>query len=381
MDMELTPEQQALRNEAWTFARQEVAPSLSAREGDRKWDPELLLRMGRDGLLGTWFPKDVGGRGLGALETLLMMEAFAEGGADVGLAMAWAAHSLLAAAPILRFGDDLQKKRFLPKMASGEWLFAFPLCELEAGLNPANVGFKAVRNGEEWLLSGSKTCVVNGPVATHALVTAVTDPSTKPAKTTAFMLDLRSPGVRVAPSTSFPVRTCSVGDVDCQEVKVPVHARVGSEHEAHLQVLPFIGNVERTMGTAPWLGIMNDLLTRSLAHVKAGTVMGQPAVESQAIRRRLFEMRLRVEQARTLVYRTAAPFHKGGSPSVVDAAAAKMYVMDTTTEVAREAVAIHGIKLDPAVERAYRLSMVPSILSGGRELLQTIIAATLLRIG
>jgi butyryl-CoA dehydrogenase len=381
MDLELTPEQQALRNEAWTFARQEVAPSLSAREGDRKWDPELLLRMGRDGLLGSWFPKDAGGRGLGALETLMMVEAFAEGSADVGLSMAWAAHSLLAASPILRFGDDLQKKRFLPKMASGEWLFGFPLSEFEAGLNPANAGFKAVRNGEEWLLSGSKSCVMNGPVATHALVTAITDPSTRPAKTTAFLLDLRSPGVRVTPSTSFPVRTCSVGDLDCQEVKVPGHARIGPDNEAHVVVLPLIGNVERTLGTAPWLGIMVDLLTRSVAYIKGGSVMGQPAVESQAIRRRLFEMRLRVEQARTLVYRTAVPLHKGSSPSVVDAAAAKMYVMDTTAEIAREAVAIHGIKLDPFVERAYRLSMVPSILSGGRELLQTIIAASLLRIG
>lgn len=381
MELELTPEQQALRNEACTFAKQEVAPTLNAREGDRKWDPELLLRMGRDGYLGAWFPRELGGRGLGALETLLLMEAFAEGSTDAGLTTALVTHGIVAAGPLLRFGDDALKKRCLPKMASGEWLVALPYCEFEAGLNAANQGFKAVRAGDEWVLSGTKTCVINGPVATHILVTAVTDPATRPAKTTAFLVDMRSPGVRVTPTPAFPLRTCSVGDVEFQEVKVPGNCRVGTENEAHLHVLPFMANVERTMGTAPWLGTMVDLLNRTLDFIKSSTAMGQPASESMVIRRRLFEMRLRVEQARTLVYRTTVPLHNDSSPSVVDAAAAKLYIMDCAAEVARDAMSIYNVKLDPTVERAYRLAIVPSIVGGGRELLHTVIGATLLRIG
>jgi alkylation response protein AidB-like acyl-CoA dehydrogenase len=261
MDFERIEGLAPLREAGRRFAEREIAPGVESRDRQRACDPALLTRMAQAGLLGAMLPTVHGGRGLGALETTALLEGFGEGGEDAGLALAAGVHDFLCAVPLWKLGTEAQRRRYLPRMASGEWVGGLSLLELEGGA--ATPGLRAVRQGRGWRLQGTKAWVVNAPIAHHVLLTAVTGPT---GSLSAFLIDRETPGLRLgAPADTSGLRTCPLAELTLEDCEVPEESLLGTEGAALTELLPLLLALERGLLLAPWVGIMRALTRRAIS--------------------------------------------------------------------------------------------------------------------
>jgi alkylation response protein AidB-like acyl-CoA dehydrogenase len=387
MDFEITPEQQELYELGRSFGAREVAPTVLERDPDSTWDPEIWRKMAEAGLLGAPFPEAYGGTGLSCVDTCLLSEGFGLGAQDGGVALAWGAHTILCGVPIWKLGTEDQRRRYLPKLCSGEMTGGFCLSEADSGSDAASMRTTAVRKGDRYILNGTKMWITNGPVGDVFVVTAVTTPDAKPraAGISTFLVEKDFPGFRVGQHIDkMGMRTSVTSELIFEDCEVPVDNLLGMENFGFIITAKLILGWERSCLVAPALGAMLGTIERTADYLRNREQFGWPISKFQILRHKVADMRMRYELSRNLVYRVAWQLDQGDDPPLVDAAIAKVFTTEAAQQNARDSIQLHGgngFTREYHVERGLRDSMLGSIGGGTNEIQRSIIARSILDLG
>jgi alkylation response protein AidB-like acyl-CoA dehydrogenase len=373
MYLDWEPEQQKDYDELLA-AVQEAFGDLPAAPTE-PFDRRTWRRAGELGLLGLCLPGRTGGGGLGALDTAHRLEAFGRGCPDTGLVFSAAAHLLACGVPIAAFGTEETKARLLPGLCSGELVAANAMTETEAGSDLRGLRTTAVRDGEGWVLDGEKSWASNAPAADVIVTYAVTDPDAGWFGTTAFALDRDTPGLTVAgPFAKMGLGSCPAGTVRFDGCRVPAAAVLGAPGQGSMIFRHSMG-WERACLFAGYLGLMDRVLDRCVRHALRRRQFGSRLAEFQAVSHRIAEMKLRLEAARLLLYRTCSRMD-AGTAELADAALSKLAVSEAAVRAGVEAVQLLGSRgyLTGDVEAALRDSVPATLFSGTSEIQRELIA-------
>ncbi len=385
MNFEITKEQEALYEGAREVGARLTAPTVLKRDKSGEWDQNIWLEMAKAGLIGAPIPEEYGGTGLSCLDTCLIKEGFTYGGHDGGVSLAWGASSILCAVPIWKLGTDAQKKKYLPKMCSGEWLGAFCLSEPGSGSDAAGLRTKAEKKGDKWILNGTKMWITNGPIANHLIVTAVTEPGAKAFGISTFIVEKGFKGFKVGQHIDkMGVRTSLTSEIILEDCEVPEENMLGELNTGFTGTVKTIFGWERSCLLAPSLGGQRANYERCVKYAKEREQFGKPIAKFQAVRHMIANMKIRYEIGRNLLHRVAWHLDNGEDPPLVDAAIAKVQLSESSQLTARDAVQIHGgngFTTEYHVERAVRDSMLGTIGGGTSEIQRSIIARSVLDLG
>lgn len=367
-----------VRKLASEFARAEIAPHA------RKWDEtshfprEIFTKLGEMGFLGVVIPEEYGGAGLSYRDYVAIIEGLAA--VEGGVALSVAAHNSLCTNHIFLFGDEGQKRRWLPPLASGEMLGAWGLTEPDAGSDAGGTKTTAVRDKDAWVLSGSKTFTTNASVGGVAVVMARTSPGRDHRGISAFIVPLDWPGVaKGKEEDKLGMRISDTSSLLFDDCRLPAGALLGKEGEGFLQAMKVLDG-GRISIAALGVGIAEGALQAALAYAKQREQFGRPIGQFQAIQVKLADMATAVAAARLLT-ESAADAKDAGEKVTLQSAQAKLFASETAVKVCEEAVQIHGgygyIK-DFPVEKYWRDSKLCTIGEGTSEIQRLVIARELL---
>jgi alkylation response protein AidB-like acyl-CoA dehydrogenase len=377
MDFTITDEQQAFRTSVLAWARDVVTPGAAERDRESRWDPDVWRSLAAQGLAGLPIPEEYGGAGGSIVDTCLAGEAIAEGGGDGGLNLSLGAHWVIGTVPIHLHGSEQLKKRWLPGLCDGTYVGAWASTEPEAGSDAAGLRTRAVRDGDEWVLNGSKMFITNGPIADVCTVLAKTGDRAA----TAFVVDTTTEGFTVSRELSkLGCRSSPTAEIVLTDCRVPADCVLGVEGEALWRVAFECFDWERTVMLASSIGGMAATLAACVRYAGEREQFGKPIARFQAIAHKLADMKINLELCRTAVYR-AAWLKQAGLPHQVEASIAKATVGKLATDNALEAIQIHGgygYLAEFGVERALRDAKLISLGGGTTEVQKTIIARSLL---
>jgi len=366
-----------LRERGRDLGRTLVEPTVTARDRQAAWRPELFGALAEAGLTGLLLPACYGGLGLSVLEAVALLEGFGEGATDAGLALAVGVHGVLCGVPVATLGTAEQRKRYLAGIASGQRLAALALSELDGGATARGGGLTAVRAQDGWLLTGTQQNVVNGPPADHFLLTAATA-----AGRTAFLVDRGTPGMAVLPEAgAVALRTATSAELVLTECRVGSDAVLGTPGAASRELVPLLAALDRTCLLAPWLGILRVLAGRTLALAAEQPLFGGPLRRSQSVRRAVVDVQTRVELGATLLYRVAWQLGRAERAPRADAAAAKLFLVGAVREALRTATEFAGTGAGDILERTGRDALALAGSGGGDEVLRSVVAGALLELG
>jgi butyryl-CoA dehydrogenase len=379
MNFELSPEQKMIRDTARELATREIAPAAAEIDRTHTFPRKIFARLGEMGLLGIMLPEKFGGAGMDALSYAVALEEIARACASTAVAMS--VQSSLVAAPILKEGTDGQRARWLPDLAAGTKIGCFALSEPEAGSDAKAQRTRAVKDGDRWVLNGTKNFITNGPVADLAIVVANTDPAKGARGITTFIVPTTTPGlsfgppddklgIRGAPSAQLFLSDCAVGD----------DARLGPEGDGFKIAMRALDG-GRIGIAAQALGIARAALEDAVHYARERKTFGQPIAEHQAIQFKLADMRTEIEAARMLLWRAAVKKDAGGAYST-DAAMAKLFASEVANRAAKEGVQIfggYGYLRDFPAERHFRDAKITEIYEGTSEIQRLVIASALLK--
>jgi len=380
MDFSFTDEQREFMEIVERFAREQIVPLWSVEADDKgvflqdAWD--LMAQMG---LLGLPFPEEYGGAGAPAVTLCVAGEAMGRAGVDGGTCLSWGASTVLCGVPIWKLGTEEQKRKYLPKMCSGEWIGGFCLTEPGSGSDATGMKTRAVRDGDEWVLNGSKTWITNGPNGHHFVVTAVTDPEAKPrsAGISTFIVDADAEGFRVGSKLDkLGHRTSPTSEIFFEDCRIPADALLGPENYGFMITAKLILGWERTCLMAPALGGLWHGLEVATTYGMERKQFGRPIATFGAIKEKIADIRVAYEVAWTLLYRVADLLDRD-EPCLLEAALLKTYLSEAGVRCAEEVVQIHGgygFSKEYLVERAFRDSKLGTIGAGTSEVQRGIIA-------
>lgn len=377
MEFAFTREQLMFKKEVVRFAKKEIVPRVQEHDLKGEFDFQSFRKMGEFGLLGLHFPETLGGGGADVVTTVLAGEALGEAGVDGGLTLAYGAHSFLCADTIFRHGTDDQRARYIPRLASGEWIGCMGLSEPDAGSDVASMSASAVRQGESYVLNGTKMWITNGPIADVAVVYAKTDPDQQHAGISAFIIDKGTPGFSAGPPLiKMGVRTSKTSELVLNNCVLPADRLLGKEGEGFLMAMQTV-EWDRSALLAPFVGSTTYLLRRCAEYARGRVQFGKPIGHYQAIKRKLADIRLFGEAARALVYRIAWCKDQGRPLNHLEAAVAKLFIGDWSLPVTNDAVTLHGgygYTHEFDVERIFRDTRLAPIGGGTSEIQKMIIA-------
>ena len=382
MDFRHSEEQLAFYKSVKDFAARVVEPGAHERDVEGRFDRDVWTALGDFGLLGLPVPEEHGGSGADIVTTCLALEALAEGGHDAGLGLSVGAHITIGTVPIWLHGNTVQKERYLPKLCSGEWIGAMAITEPEAGSDAGAIKCSARRDGDEWIINGSKIFITNGSIAETIIVIAVTDPDAGAGGgVSAFIVEKETPGFSVGRDLDkMGTRSSPLSLLHFDDCRVPHEAMLGTEGAALWQVAFECFDWERTVMIASSIGGMKASLDGAIAYAKERKAFGKPIARHQAVAHKLAEMKAHYDAARLVLYR-AAWMKQEGLPHQVEASVAKFLVAEAAMRNALEATQIFGgygyIKEFP-VERAIRDAKLIAIGGGTSEIQKMIIARELL---
>jgi alkylation response protein AidB-like acyl-CoA dehydrogenase len=376
---QFTDDQTAVRDAARDFAQAEIAPGAAARDASGEFPEAIFRELGEMGFLGMTVPESYGGAGVDFLSYILALEQVAY--ADASVAVAMSVNNSVACGPIMAFGTEAQKQKYLKPLASGEVLGGFMLTEPDAGSDAAALKSRATRVEGGWRLNGSKAWITNGGVARYFVTMARTDPDKGKKGISAFILDAQQPGVVMGrPEEKMGLRSSKTVMVALEDAFVPEDAMLGKPGDG-LKVA-FGGLDGGRIGIAAQaLGIAQRAMDESVAYAKARTSFGKPIGEHQMIQTYLAEMESRLQAARLLVYRAAA-LRGAGRACTLEAATAKLFTTESAVWICDRAVQIHGgygYSREYAVERLYRDVRVTTIYEGTSEIQRMVVARELLK--
>lgn len=382
----LTAEERHLLDEADNFAQRELAPLAERMDNDEWWPPGLMASLGRQGMLGATVGHEYGGAGMSLLQAGLVLQAFARWNPAVALSVA--AHDNLCANNIfVNAGEDI-RRRYLPRLCSGEWVGCLGLTEPGAGSDAlGSMATRAVRDGDVYRITGSKLYITNSPIADVCLLYAKTQPGRGSRGITAFVVDTATPGFRVAQKlVKMGFRGSQTGEVVLDDVVVPVANIVGEEHEGHRVVMSGL-DIERAIVAPIVVGIAERALALSVGYAKAREQFGQPIAQFQMVQALIAEMYADVAAARALCWQVLAecdahgPGAAGRGDIHARSAAAIMFCAEACNRVLDRAVQVHGGSgyiWETEVNRLFRTTKLLEIGAGTTEIRKMIIAGELL---
>ena len=379
MQFTLTDEQRMIQETARDFADNEIAPVADRHNRESKFPLEIVKKMGQMGFLGMSVPDEYGGTGAGNLALVVALEEINRVCASTGVTMS--VQNSLVNAPLLHWGSDEIKRKFLPKLASGEHLGAYALSEPGSGSDAAGLVTSAVKDGSDYVLTGTKNFITTGAEADVVLVLARTDTSHKTRGITAFVVETGTKGFTVGKKEDkLGLRASSTVQLLLDEVRVPashVLGEIGSGFKIAMHTL----DGGRIGIAAQAVGIAQACLDASIKYASEREAFEQPIGKFQAIQFKLANMATRLEAARLLVY-NAARLKDEGKPHAKEAAMAKLFGSETANDAAREAVQIHGgagYLEDFPVERYFRDARITEIYEGTSEIQRIVIARHVLK--
>ena len=381
MDFEYTPEQLALRKAVRQFAEAEIAPHVMEWDEAQTFPMDVVRKLGRLGYMGSIFPEELGGAGLGYIEYSIIIEELSRVDGSVGIIVA--AHTSLCSNHIYKMGTDEQRKRYLPKLASGEWIGCWSLTEPEAGSDAGGTRTKAVMENGEWLLNGAKTFTTNAHYADVCVAMATTDRSAAQHGISAFIIEKGTPGFRPGKKENkLGLRASATGEVILENCRLPESQRLGQLHEGFVDSLKILDG-GRISIAALSIGMAQGAYDAALRYSKLRKQFGRPISEFQAIQHKLVDMAVEIDAARLLNYRAAWMLDRGQRVTR-ESAMAKLFASEAAVRIAGEAVQIHGgygfIK-DYPVEKFYRDVKLCTIGEGTSEIQRLVIARQLLKSG
>ena len=381
MDFALSERQQAWHDKAVRFATEHLLDDLLERDEQRVFWREGWQRCAEFGIQGLPIPAEYGGQGEGLPETIAAMEGLGYGCRDNGLLFAMNASIWTNSIPILRYGTEAQKQRYLPALCNGSLLGANGASEPEAGSDIFSMTARAERQGDSWVLNGFKTWVTSGPIADVYVCYASTDPSKGALGITAFIVPRDAPGFRVVREVrKLGFRTVPMGELALEDCRIPLENQLGREGRG-AEVFNCSMEWERGAILACALGTMRRQLEECARHAKSRKQFGQPIGKFQSVANRLVEMKVRLETSRPLVYKIGW-LKALGKDATVEAAMAKLYVSECFVKNSLDAVQLFGAAgfvAENGHERELRDSVGSLIYSGTNDIQRNIIARSLIR--
>ena len=372
--MILTETQEQIRDAVRDFAQDRLAPGAAARDQDHAFPRDELSEMGALGFMGMVVPETFGGSDTGAVAYAQALEEIAA--ADGACSTIVSVHSSVGCAPILRFGTDAQKARFLPDMAAGKLIGGFALTESHAGSDASAVKTRAVRDGDSYVLNGAKQFISSGKNGDVIIVFAVTDPAAGKKGISAFIVPTDTPGYEVVSVErklgQHSSDTCALAFTD---MRVPAENLLGEEGQGYRIAL---ANLEggRIGIASQSVGMARAAYEAALAYARERVTFGKPIIDHQAVAFRLAYMATRIEAARHMVLHAAA-LRDAGKPCLTEASMAKLFGSEMAEQVCSAAIQIHGgygYLADYPVERIYRDVRVCQIYEGTSDIQRLVIA-------
>jgi hypothetical protein len=379
MEFELTPEQVQLRNMVREFAEAEIAPHVLEWDEGQIFPLDVVKKAGQLGLLGAIFPEDLGGAGLGYIDYSVIIEELAR--VDPSVALIIAAHNSLCTNHIYLAGSEEQKRTYIPKLATGEYIGCWSLTEPEAGSDAAGTRSTAYLKDHEWILNGGKTFTTNAQYADVCVAMAVTNRSASQHGISAFILEKGTPGFRVGKKENkLGMRASATGEVLFADCRLPASQLLGKPGEGFVDSLRILDG-GRISIAALAIGLAQGAFDAALRYSKQRKQFGRFISEFQAIQHKLSDMATGIESARLLTWRAAA-LKDTGRRVTKESAMAKLYASEMAVKVADDALQIHGgygfIK-DYPVEKFYRDVKLCTIGEGTSEIQRLVIARQLLK--
>jgi len=384
VDFELSEAHRLLRDTVSDWAAREVGPIADEIDRSDEFPPELWRKMGDLGILGVTVDQAYGGAGFDLLAGVLTIEQIARHSGSV--ALSYGAHANLCVNNIFRNGTDDQRRRYLPALCRGEAVGALALTEPDAGSDAVGIQSTATRDGDDFVVNGTKMYITNGPVADTLVLYAKTDTTAGSRGITAFILESASPGFAVAKKLEkVGHRGSPTGMLSLQDVRVPAgNVLSGVGHGARVMMSGL--DTERAFLAGESLGLAEAALEHTIRYAKQRHQFGQPIGRFQLVQGKIADMYVQVESARWLVYRTAVlseQANRDGRQVSKESAAAIMYAAEVSTRVALDAIQVHGgygYLLENPVQRILRDAKLLEIGAGTTEIRQLIIGRELLGI-
>lgn len=378
MVFEPSEEQRALAAAMEAFGRS-LNDGLAERDRRAQFDRERWRRCAEFGIPGLPIPPAWGGSGQDLETTLLAMEALGRGCRDNGLVFSLNAQMWAVELPILHFGTEEQKRRLLPGLCAGELIGAHAMTEPGSGSDAMALGTRAVRDGDAYVLTGTKAFVTNAPVADVILVFATVDPAARFAGVTGFLVERGTPGLGLSdPVSKMGLRTSPMGEVVLDGCRVPAASRLGPEGGG-VKLFNSAMEWERACIFASHLGAMERLLDETIAYARTRKQFGQPISRFAPVADAIVDMKVAIEAGRLLLYRVGAR-KDAGHDAILDAAIAKLFVSEAHVQQTLSALQIHGgygYTTEFGVERELRDALPGTIYSGTSEMQRKIIARLL----
>jgi alkylation response protein AidB-like acyl-CoA dehydrogenase len=379
VDFQLNEEQLQLKKSVREFAESEIAPNV------RKWDEaaefplSTLKEIGKLGLMGVVFPPDLGGAGMGYVEYVTAIEELSRVDGSIGIIIA--AHTSLCSNHIFLAGNDAQKKKYIPKLSSGEFIGAWGLTEPSSGSDAGSARMMAVRKGNNWVLNGTKTFCTNGHYADVLVVIAVTDRAAHTHGLSAFMVEKGTPGFRPGKKEDkLGLRASDTAELIFEDCVLPADALLGTEGEGFLDAMRVLDG-GRISIAALSLGMAQGAYEAALNYSRQRKQFGRAISDFQAIQWKLADMATEIDAARLLTMR-AASMKDVGLKTTLESSMAKLFASEVAVKCANEGVQIHGgygfIKDYPA-EKFYRDVKLCTIGEGTSEIQRLVIARQLLK--
>ncbi len=379
MDFEFTPEQVQLRKAVREFAEAEIAPHVMEWDEGQIFPQETIRHLGKLGYMGSIFPEELGGAGLGYIEYAIIIEELSRVDGSVGIIVA--AHTSLCSNHIYKMGTDEQRRRYLPRLASGEWLGCWSLTEPEAGSDAAGTRTHAALEDGCWVLNGAKTFTTNAHFADVCVAMAVTDRAAAQHGISAFIIDKGTPGFRLGKKENkLGLRASATGEVIFEGCRLAPAQLLGKPNDGFVDSLKVLDG-GRVSIAALAIGMAQGAYDAALRYSKLRQQFGRPISEFQAIQHKLVDMAVDLDAARLLNYRAAWMLDHGRRVTR-ESAMAKLFASEAAVRIANEAVQIHGgygfIK-DYPVEKFYRDVKLCTIGEGTSEIQRLVIARQLLK--
>ncbi|MBO1579653.1 acyl-CoA dehydrogenase AcdA [Bacillus sp. XF8] len=377
MQFKLSEEHEMIRKMVRDFARNEVAPTAAERDEEERFDRALFDQMADLGLTGIPWPEEYGGIGSDYLAYVIAVEELSRVCASTGVTLS--AHTSLAGWPIFKFGTEEQKQKFLRPMAEGKKIGAYGLTEPGSGSDAGGMRTTAKRDGDHYILNGSKIFITNGGIADIYVVFALTDPESKQRGTSAFIVESDALGFSVGKKESkLGIRSSPTTEIMFEDCRIPAENLLGEEGQGFKIAMQTLDGGRNGIA-AQAVGIAQGALDASVEYARERHQFGKPIAAQQGIGFKLADMATNVEAARLLTYQ-AAWLESEGLPYGKESAMSKVFAGDTAMKVTTEAVQVfggYGYTKDYPVERFMRDAKITQIYEGTQEIQRLVISRML----
>ncbi len=378
MDFALSPQHEEIRRTVREFAERRIVPIAEELERKGEFPMEIIREAAALGLLGVPYPEEVGGTGLDSLAYAITVEELSRASGSVGIIVS--AHTSLGCNPIYLAGTDAQKEKYLRPMASGEVIGAYGLTEPGAGSDSRGTKTRAHRDGDEWVINGSKRFITNAGVAGTYIVTAVTDREQDSGKISAFIVEADTPGFSIGRmEEKMGLHASNTGELIFEDCRIPAENLLGEEGEGDKLFLKTLDGGRIGIASMA-LGLAQAAYEAASAYAKERKQFGRPIGEFQGVAFKIADMATTIDAARLMTYR-AAWLKDRGKPYTTEAAMAKLYASEVARDVTNDAVQVHGgygYVTEYKVERYLRDAKLTEIGEGTSEIQRMVIARNLL---